>query len=103
MEMLDRLSRTDFSPPPAVDSVLLWMHQRPRPLLLVHELELYRALLDAVFLHPQSSLQRGLRPWFSKLQFRRLGADLHFSEDASPGDLGFQQCLGLVRFILSHR
>jgi 23S rRNA (adenine-N6)-dimethyltransferase len=101
VEIIERLARADFSPPPAVDSVLIWMQLRRRPLLLEPEAELYRSLLNAVFLQAPDNPQRALRRWLSKLQFRRLAEDLCFPGDAAPGEIGFVQWLGIVRFIQS--
>ncbi len=33
VEIVDRLRRVDFDPPPAVESVLIWLSRRDRPLL----------------------------------------------------------------------
>jgi len=98
VEIVDRLRRVHFDPPPSVESVLLWLHRRDRPLLDDSERHLYEQLIERTFTS-NLSLSRTTGPWLSKLQLRRLANDLRFGYDGAPSMLGFEQWLGLVRFI----
>jgi len=98
VEIVDRLRRVDFDPPPSVESVLLWLHRRDRPLLDDSERHLYEQLIERAFTS-NLRLTRTTGPWLSKLQLRRLANDLRFGYDGAPSMLGFEQWLGLVRFI----
>jgi 23S rRNA (adenine-N6)-dimethyltransferase len=98
VEIVDRLRRVDFDPPPSVESVLLWLHRRDRPLLDESERHLYEQLIERAYT-ANLSLNRTTGPWLSKLQLRRLANDLRFDYDCAPSMLGFEQWLALVRFI----
>lgn len=98
VEIVDRLQRTDFVPPPSLDAAVLWLSHRARPLLGDPAWRTYLAILDAVF-GRGASLKQALRPWVSRIQIRRLGRDLRFDKLARPTSLLFEQSLGIVRFI----
>lgn len=98
LEIVDRLRRTDFDPPPRIDSVLLWMNLRNRPLLSPEETALYLDLVGST-LSSGAPLKQALRPWLSKLQTRRLAADLRFDGDDRASSLEFAQWLGILRFL----
>ncbi len=97
LEIVDRLGRAEFDPPPSVDSV--WLHLRHRGRLLVTSGELVRfvELLEAGFSSPQA-VGRGLRSHLSKVQLRRLAHELRFDPADRPGALSFAQWLGVFRF-----
>lgn len=67
LQVIDRLARSDFSPPPAVDSVLLWLQKRQRPLLILKEKASYKSILKASFIERSDSVVGALRPWLSKI------------------------------------
>ena len=48
------LKRTDFTPPPAVDTVLLELKRREEPLALLSDLPAIDALIDKTFHNPQT-------------------------------------------------
>lgn len=98
VEVLERLKRTDFDPPPKVDSVLLHLQRRLRPLLAPPQQRLFERLTRHAIGGPPD-LQRALRTWLSKVQLRRLGADLRFSVQSHPAELSFEQWLGVLRFV----
>lgn len=98
LEVIDRLRRTDFDPPPAVDSVMLWLARRSRPLLTPLEETLWTELLTHGF-GSGETLHQGMRRWLTKTQLKRLATDLKFSvEDRAPS-LAFEQWLGILRFL----
>lgn len=96
LEIVDRLKKNEFHPPPSVDSVLLQMSYRGRP--IVNDQQAWLDFVEMGFRGATTILQ-ALRPRLSKLQLRRLARDLRFSVEASPGDLLFEQWLGLFRFV----
>jgi 23S rRNA (adenine-N6)-dimethyltransferase len=98
VEIVDRLRRVDFDPPPSVESVLLWLHSRDRPLLCDSEARVYEQLIERAY-SANMSLSRATGQWLSKIQLRRLATDLRFDHDCAPSQLAFEQWLGLVRFI----
>ena len=78
--------------------MLLWLHRRDRPLLCDSEARVYEQLIERAY-SPNMSLGRATGQWLSKIQLRRLASDLRFDYDCAPSLLGFEQWLGLVRFI----
>jgi SAM-dependent methyltransferase len=76
----------------------LWLHRRDRPLLCDSEARMYEQLIERAY-SANMSLSRTTGQWLSKIQLRRLASDLRFDYDCAPSVLGFEQWLGLVRFI----
>ena len=98
VEIVDRLRRVDFDPPPSVESVLIWLSRRDRPLLGESEGRLYVSLVERAYAANQS-LSNVTGQWLSKTELRRLAQDLRFGHECRPSMLGFEQWLGIVRFI----
>ncbi len=97
-EIVRTLRRTDFDPPPAVESVLLRLMRRERPLVERAEEALYRAFTAGVF-HAGVAVARAVRPWLTHTQLARLARDLHFDPAAAPSALRFEQWLAIFRFV----
>jgi 16S rRNA A1518/A1519 N6-dimethyltransferase RsmA/KsgA/DIM1 with predicted DNA glycosylase/AP lyase activity len=92
------LRRTDFEPPPAVESVLLWLMRRARPLVGRRHDALYRRLVGGAF-GAGVAISRSLRPWLTRTEISRLARDLHFDPGAPPSALRFEQWLAIFRFV----
>ncbi len=99
VEIVDRLRRSDFDPPPSVESVFLWMSQRARPLLAESEGRVFMELIVGTY-ERGLSIRRTARRRLSNNQIRRLARDLRFEIDGQPSSLSFEQWLGIVRFIM---
>jgi 23S rRNA (adenine-N6)-dimethyltransferase len=100
VEIVDRLRRVDFDPPPSVESVLMWLARRDRPLLDGAQARLYLDLIECAYgTGANHSLAKLTAAWLSKTEIRRLAQDLRFAHDGRPSVLGFEQWLGIVRFI----
>ena len=87
--------RNDFSPPPAVDSVLLHLAHRARPLIEMGQRDEYVRLIERSF--GRGDVGRGLRGHYSGREQRALGDRLRFDLRAPPSMLSFEQWLGLFR------
>ena len=98
VEIVRRLRRTDFEPPPRVDSVVLWLARRTRPLVEQSAASGYQAFVEACFGRSGQTVGRCLRSAFTRHQIRRLSRDLGFDPSAPPSGLSFDQWLGLFRF-----
>ena len=96
LPVVSTFSPVDFVPAPAVDSGLLWMARRARP--LVDDRRLYREFLGRAFSDRGTSVRRRLDPLFSARQVARLARDLRFDPTGPPGRLSFDQWLGLYRY-----
>ena len=101
LEVVRHLKKQEFDPPPSVESVFLNMRHRGRVVIEEEDLLRYVRLLEEVF-RRNTPLNQSLRPWLSKLQIRRLAADLRFNVGDMPGDLMFEQWLGIFRFCRSN-
>jgi 23S rRNA (adenine-N6)-dimethyltransferase len=98
IEIVRRLCRSDFEPAPRVESAMLWLARRTRPLVQDSTAGAYRAFIDAGFGRTGTTIERCLRAWFTRRQVRRLGQDLRFEPWSPPSGLSFDQWLGLFRF-----
>ena len=98
VEIVRRLRRTDFDPPPSVDSVVLWLARRTRPLVEQTAADAYRAFIEVCFGRSGKTVGRCLRSAFTRHQILRLSRDLRFEPSAPPSGLSFDQWLGLFRF-----
>lgn len=90
------LLRSDFVPQPSVESALLRVRRRERPLVAPAEAADYRAFVRDRFGAPTMRAALGGR--FTWRQIARLSRDLRFSRDARPPQLTFPQWLALFRF-----
>ena len=102
VEILERLSPTDFSPPPRAKPVLLWMLRRDPALVSKRERTLYADFVAHAFGREGDTIRRRLGDLLTPVQIHRLARDLRFSERARPSDLEFAQWLGLFRFFAAH-
>lgn len=100
VEILRRLRRTDFDPPPLVDSVLLWLARRPRPLVDHLEGTLYRSFVATAFGRTGGTMKQCIRQFLTDRQITRLASDLRFNPAASPSSLSFDQWLGIFRYVV---
>ena len=98
VEIVRRLRRSDFAPPPTVGTVVLWLARRTRPLVDDSAADQYRAFIEAGFGRTGATIAQCLRAWFTGRQLRRLSRDLRFELRSTPSSLSFDQWLGLFRF-----
>ena len=103
IEIVRRLRRTDFDPPPRVDSVVLWFARRKRPLVAPSQGARYRRFVNASFGRSGSTVGRCIGVEFTRGQIRRLSDDLRFDPSTPSSDLTFEQWLGLFRFLALKR
>jgi 23S rRNA (adenine-N6)-dimethyltransferase len=101
-ELTAALRRVDFDPPPSVDSVLLWLGRRARPLVGPAQARLYLDLTDRL-LRSGPTLARALRPRLTRAQLARLARDLGFDPAQPPSSLRFDQWLPVFRFLAGRR
>ena len=97
-DVVSSLRRTDFAPPPSVDSVVLRIVRRDVPLAAPGSMAAYRRFVRGAFGARGPEVRRSLRGFFTGRQVRRLGRELGFALDARPSDLTFAQWVGLFRF-----
>ncbi|MEM7801630.1 MAG: 23S ribosomal RNA methyltransferase Erm [Chloroflexota bacterium] len=89
------LSRTDFDPPPKVDSLMLKICRRERDCVPAYDL--YRQFVIFGFRSGKRSLKLTLKPFFTYKQWRILARELNFMTNARPSDLSFEQWVLLFK------
>lgn len=94
-QILYRLRRTDFWPMPNVDSVLLSIKRRTRPLIKAQDIASYRDFVQYAFGRWKPNLRLAFKHVFTYKQWKRLARDLDFPLDATPTELSFAQWLDL--------
>jgi 23S rRNA (adenine-N6)-dimethyltransferase len=94
-QILSRLRRTDFWPVPNVDSVLLSIRRRTRPLIEADDVAPYRDFVQYGFGRWKPNLKLAFKNVFTYKQWKRLARDLDIPLNATPTELRFEQWLGL--------
>ena len=94
-QILSRLRRTDFWPVPNVDSVLLSIKRRTRPLIALQDVAPYRDFVQYGFGRWKPNLRLAFKNVFTYKQWKRLARDLSIPLNATPTELSFEQWLGL--------
>ena len=103
-QIVCQLRRTDFWPMPAVDSVLLSIKRRTRPLIEMHELATYHDFVQYGFGSWKPNLKSAFKSVFTYKQWKRLAHDVRFPLNATPTDLSFEQWLDLYHeFVVTKR
>jgi len=96
-QILSHLRRTDFWPVPNVDSVLLSIKRRPRPLIDTPDVAPYRDFVQYGFGRWKPNLKLAFKHTFTYKQWKRIARDLGFPLNATPTELSFKQWLNLYR------
>jgi len=96
-QIVAQLRRTDFRPVPNVDSVVLSIKRRTRPLVERQDLASYRDFVQYGFRRWKPNLKLAFKHVFTYKQWRRLARDIGFPLNATPTQLSFEQWLGLYR------
>ena len=84
LELVRRLPRCCFAPPPSVDAAVLRATRRAEPLIEPNEAERYRRFLDRGFRH-------GIRSLVAPRILKRLADELGFARRAAARDLDARQ------------
>lgn len=92
------LRRTDFSPVPKVDVVMLHIEKRLCPLILREDISIYEIFIRCGFNTWRKNLKLNYKGILSHNQWKKLSRDLEFSIHAKPSELKFWQWLGLFEF-----
>lgn len=96
-QILFRLKRTDFRPVPSVDSVLLSIKRRKRPLIQALDAASFGDFVQYGFRRWKPNLRLAYKHVFTYKQWKRLARELEFPLDATPTTLSFEQWLNLYR------
>lgn len=99
LRIAGRFARSDFVPPPRVDTAVLHAARRSPPHLPEGERAAWTAFLRYAFARPSPDARVALKGLISNLQWRRLSADLAIAPEARRAALTYPQWLGLFRFV----
>src|ERR1043165_429838 len=94
-QILFQLRRTDFWPVPNVDSVLLVIKRRKRPLVAAGDIGAYREFVRYGFGMWKPNLKLAFKTVFTYKQWKWLARNLDFPLDATATQLSVEQWLGL--------
>lgn len=95
-----RFKSTDFYPVPRVNIVMLRIQKRRECLLSHKEMNAYGDFVAYAFGQHGQNLKERMKRIFTNEQFRRQASEQKFSPSARPGDLNFDQWLGLFRYFM---
>jgi 23S rRNA (adenine-N6)-dimethyltransferase len=98
--ILHSFRRSDFSPVPTVEILLLQVERKKLALVEAEYTHLYRDFVAYGFGQGKPALKNALKEIFTYSQFIRLSKDLGFRPESGPTDLVFRQWLGLFDFFL---
>ncbi len=90
--------KTDFSPVPRVDVVMLYIALRNPPIVPPSEMAVYEEFIKYGFGAWCKDLKSNYKHVFTHTQWKRLSHDLQFSIHAKPSALRFEQWLALFEF-----
>ncbi len=100
-DIVYRFKRTDFTPTPQVNSVLLRIEKLKKPLVPEHTAALFKDFVAFGFTSVRPNLKKGYKNVFGHIQFLKLADEFNFSPDAKPTDLGFEQWLGIFNYFIT--
>jgi 23S rRNA (adenine-N6)-dimethyltransferase len=99
LDVSQPFSRRDFVPVPSVQVALLRITKKAKPDIAADEAQAWQAFVRYALARPRPDAWRTLRGLVSNLQWRRLSQDLAVAPDALRADLGYEQWLGVFRFV----
>ena len=98
LKIIRSFRRTDFSPVPNVDVVMLYIEKRNPSLVSAIDASMYEKFIKCGFGTWRKNLKSNYKHIFTHRQWKRLSRDLEFPIHACPSDLRFNQWLGLFEF-----
>lgn len=102
-EIVYNFHRSDFTPEPRVETVLLKITRRGVPLVPKDQELQYKNFIKFAFNTWKKDLKSGLSSIFTYRQWKRLAHDNNFSVHAKPTDLNFTQWLNVFTFSLTRK
>ncbi len=98
LRIIKYFRRTDFSPVPNVDVVMLHMKKRSPPLVVLKDRHVYEKFIGRGFNAWKKNVKQNFKNTFTYVQWKRLSRDLAFPLCAKPSELQFRHWLGLFGF-----
>lgn len=101
LEVLWRVKKSDFYPPPSVEVFALKINKRKTPLIAKADEALYTSFITYAFSRWKKNLKLGLSQIFTYNQWKRLSHDNGFPYHATPRELTVHQWIALFNFFKS--
>ena len=101
-DIIRNFERKDFEPMPDVDTALLHVTKRKRPLVARGNTTLYRNFVKRGFGAWKKHLKAAYKDVFTYVQWKTLSKNLHFPLKATPTQLTFKQWLRVFDFYCEH-
>jgi 23S rRNA (adenine-N6)-dimethyltransferase len=98
LEITHQFRRSDFTPTPSVEVVMLRIQKRGPPLIAANERQMFRDFAVYGFTARQPTFDHILRAILSHRQRREALRLCHIEPDATPSTLAFTQWLQLFRY-----
>jgi len=98
LNIVHHFKRTDFTPAPRVDVVMLRLRKRGPPLIQHSDIQLFRDFVVYIFTSWQPFLRTTLKGLFTPQQLKHIAKNLDFDLDATPTSVHFDQWLTLFHY-----
>ena len=98
LEVVHQFQKNDFQPIPNVDVVLLRIERLKQPLIESANKIAFNDFVTFTFNAKKENLRKALDKVFTYNQIKKLAKDLHFSLQAKPSELDFNQWVGLFGY-----
>lgn len=97
-----KFKRSDFSPKPNIDSVLIKISKRDRPLILREEYLTYLDFIAFCFVNTSGRMEKSLRHLFTANQLQIISKNLSLDLRLFPSELMFHDWLNLFHAFKNH-
>lgn len=96
------ISRNNFSPPPKVDSAIITINRKSKPLVPINDYLTFWGLVDFALKNPQSPIDFALRGVFTPPQIKHLKRNLRINHETPVATLSEQQWRGIFETMIKH-
>lgn len=96
------ISRKNFSPPPRVDSAMITINRKAKPIVPYNDYLIFWGLVDYVLKNPQLSIDLALRGVFTPPQIKHLKRGLRIKNEVTVANLSEQQWGFIFETMVKH-
>lgn len=103
LKIIHSFQRSDYFPKPSVDTVLLAITKKERPLIVTSNKNNFQDFVVYTFNQFKPNVIEGLSGLFGKENISRLSKELNFPPNSKPSELGINHWLGLFQNLESSK
>ncbi|GIN92530.1 ribosomal RNA small subunit methyltransferase A [Siminovitchia terrae] len=96
------ISRKNFSPPPRVDSAMISINRKARPIVPTSDYLIFWGMVNYLFKNPRSSIDLAFKGIFTPPQIKQLKRNLGVKNDRSVASLSEQQWGIIFKTMVKH-